>query len=163
LWRWTVNLYIAFAVFVGVAGIVQFFVQFVFRPEWLFDYTPLIPERLQTPGSWNTDYTVGASGVPSEKTFGTARRDQVERIFMREPSFFSVVMAFGLVCELCMARRKWVMSVLVMGLVLSYSGSGLLCLAVALLFLTLGREMIVRVLAFAVLVAGLFVLLSETR
>jgi hypothetical protein len=157
LWRWTVNLYIAFAVFVGVAGIVQFFVQFVFRPAWLFDYSPLIPEYLRTPGGWVTEYTLGADGIPTdEPSLGAWSKSN--GFFMREPSFFSQLMAFGLVCELAMARRKWVMSVLVLGLVFSYSGTGLLCLAVALLFLPLGRETMVRVLAFAVLAAALFVL-----
>jgi hypothetical protein len=157
LWRWTVNLYIAFAVFVGVAGIVQFFVQFVFHPAWLFDYRPLIPEYLRAPGGWVTEYAIGADGIPTnEPSLGAWSKSN--GFFMREPSFFSVVMAFGLVCELSMARRIWVMSVLVLGLALSYSGTGLLCLAVALLFLPLGREIMVRVLAFAVLAAGLFVL-----
>ena len=157
LWRWTVNLYIAFAVFVGVAGIVQFFVQFVFHPAWLFDYTPLIPQFLQSPGNWNTEYTV-ADGVPSDDSRGGWTKSN--GFFMREPSFFSQLMAFGLVCELTMARRKWVMSVLVLGLVLSYSGTGLLCLAVALLF-PLGRGTMVRVLACAVLAAALFVLFGD--
>jgi hypothetical protein len=165
LWRWTVNLYIAFAVFVAVAGIVQFFVQFVYHPEWLFDYRPLIPESLRAPGGWNTDYTIGADGVPVKKTFASDDSPggwtKSNGFFMREPSFFSVVMAFGLVCELSMARRIRVMSVLVLGLALSYSGSGLLCLAVALLFLPLGRETMVRVLAFAVLAAALFVLFGD--
>jgi hypothetical protein len=160
LWRWTVNLYIAFAVFVGVAGIVQFFVQFVFRPAWLFDYSPLIPEYLRTPGGWNTEYTLGADGIPTdEPSLGAWSKSN--GFFMREPSFFSQLMAFGLVCELAMARRKWVMSVLVLGLVFSYSGTGLLCLAVALLFLPLGRETMVGVLAFAVLAAALFVLFGD--
>jgi hypothetical protein len=165
LWRWTVNLYIAFAVFVGVAGIVQFCVQFVLRPEWLFDYTPLIPEPLRMAGEWNTDYTVNADGTGSNRTFASndspGAWTKSNGFFMREPSFFSVVMAFGLVCELCMARRKWVMSVLVLGLVLSYSGSGLLCLAAGLLF-PLGRRTMVRVLASVVVAAVLFVFLGDT-
>jgi hypothetical protein len=155
LWRWTVNLYIAFAVFVGVAGIMQFFVQFVFDPPWLFNYTPLIPEPLRTPAAtvFNTVHNMDEASRGGAWTKSNG-------FFMREPSYFSVVMAFGLVCELSLARRKWVMSVLILGLMLSYSGSGLLCLAVALLF-PLGRATAVRVLAFVAVAATLFVLFAD--
>jgi hypothetical protein len=53
------------------------------------------------------------------------------------------------------------MAVLTMGLVLSYSGSGLLCLGVALLF-PLGRGTVARVVTALVLGAGIFLVLDET-
>jgi hypothetical protein len=152
LWRWTVGLYVAFAVFVAMAGIAQYFAQFVFRPGWLFDYTPLLPERIRATRGWNTAYTVGIN-LPGAWTKSNG-------FFMREPSIFSIVMAFGLLCELSLARRKWVMAVLGLGLVISYSGSGLLCLAVALLF-PLGRTTLMRVLAFAFLAAAVFLLFRD--
>jgi hypothetical protein len=155
LWRWTLSLYISFAVLVGVAGITQYFIQFIFRPPWLFDYTPLIPEAIrvtQAYGGWNTDYTV-LSTTASAWTKSNG-------FFMREPSFFSVVMALGLICEMSVGRRKWVMAVLIMGLLLSYSGSGLLCLALALLF-PLGRGTVARAVAFMALAAGLFLLFGD--
>lgn len=141
LWRWTVGMFIAFALFAALAGIAQFFVQFVFRPAWLFDYTALIPEPLRASRGWNTVYSTGAW----IKSNG---------FFFREPSIFSVVMAFALLCELSLARRKWVMAILAMALVLTYSGSGLLTLAVGMLF-PLGRGALVRILAFGVLAAGM--------
>lgn len=147
LWRWTVSVYIAFAVFVGVAGIAQYFAQFVFHPAWLFDYTPLLPERIQATRGWATVYSTG-EWIKSNG------------FFMREPSFFSIAMAFGLICELSLARRRWVIAVLAMGLVLSYSGSGLLCLGVALLF-PLGRGTVARILALTVLAAATFLLLGD--
>lgn len=147
LWRWAISAYIALAVFLAVAGIAQFFVQFVFRPAWLFDYTPLIPEFLRNSRGWNTVYSTGAW----IKSNG---------FFLREPSIFSIAMAFALLCELSLARRKWVMAVLAMGLVLTYSGSGLLALAVAMLF-PLGRGTVLRLLALAVLGAAMFFLFGE--
>jgi hypothetical protein len=143
LWRWTMSLYVSFAVFVAVAGIAQYFAQSFFRAPWLFDYTPLIPESLRATKGFNTVYTVAGAWTKSNG------------FFMREPSIFSTVMAFGLLCEWSLARRKWAMALLTLGLVLSYSGSGLLCLAVALFF-PLGRGTLARVLAFAVLGAALF-------
>jgi hypothetical protein len=147
LWRWTVNMYIGFALFMALAGIAQFFAQFVFRAEWLFDYTPLIPEPIRASGGWNTVSPAGdwlrSNGF-----------------FLREASLFSIAMAFALLCELSLARRKWVMAILATGLVLSYSGSGLLCLAVAMLF-PLGQRLVLRVLACAVLAAAVFIVFGE--
>lgn len=153
LWRRSVNLYVAFAVFVGMAGIAQYFVQFVFRPTWLFDYTPLIPERLRATSGWNTAYTVSINS-PGAWTKSNG-------FFMREPSIFSIVMAFGLICEWSLGKRKWVMTILGVGLVLSYSGSGLLCLAVAMLF-PLGRGTLARVLAFALLGTAILLLFGDS-
>jgi hypothetical protein len=147
LWRWTVNLYVAFALFVAAAGILQFFLQFVFQPSWLFDYSPLIPAPLTASGGWNTVYSTG-EWIKSNG------------FFLREPSIFSVAMAFALLCELSLARRKWVMAVLAMGLVLSYSGSGLLSLAVAMLF-PLGRGSVLRILGCAALAAAAILLLGD--
>jgi hypothetical protein len=147
LWRWTMSVYIGFAVFVGVAGIAQYFAQFLFNAPWLFDYTPLLPEAIQTSSDWNTVHSTG------EWTKSNG-------FFMREPSFFSILMALGLICELSLARRKWVIAVLATGLALSYSGSGLLCLGVALLF-PLGRGTLARILAFTVLAAATVLLLGD--
>jgi hypothetical protein len=148
LWRWTMRLYVYFALFIAVAGIAQFFAQFVFQPVWLFDYRGMIPEALRASGGWNTVYTV--TGWTKSNGF-----------FLREPSLFSIAMAFALLCELSLWRRKWVMAVLAFALVLSYSGSGLLGLAVAMLF-PLGRGMVLRLLVCAVLAALAIVLLGDT-
>jgi hypothetical protein len=147
LWRWTVGLYIAFSVFLALAGIVQFFVQFVFRPEWLFDYTSLIPLPVRASGGWNTAYSTG-EWIKSNG------------FFLREPSIFSVAMAFALLCELSLARRKWVLATLATGLVLTYSGSGLLCLSAALLF-PFPRRSMLQLLAVAALAAALFFVLGD--
>lgn len=148
LWRWTLDLYVTFALLVAAAGIAQYFAQFTFSAMWLFDYTYLIPDRIQTSGHWATVHNMGLW----IKSNG---------FFMREPSFFSMVMALGIVCELCLARRKWVIAVLAMGLLLSYSGSGLLLLGTALLF-PLGVNTVLRVIGVALLATGLFVVLQES-
>jgi len=133
LWRWALGLYIAFSVFLAAAGMAQFFAQFFFRPEWLFDYMPLIPEPIRASGSWNT--VNWADGWIKSNGF-----------FLREASIFSIAMAFAFICELGMRRRKWVMAMLLAGLVLTYSGSGLLCLAAAMVF-PLDRRALPRLIA----------------
>lgn len=147
LWCWTVRLYVAFALLVAVAGIAQFFLQFVYRAPWLFDYTPLIPEAFRATAGWNTVYATG-DWIKSNG------------FFLREPSIFSIVMAIGLLCEVSLARRKWVMATLAAGLLLSYSGSGLLALAVAMLF-PLGARTVLRVLASALIAAAVYFAFGE--
>jgi hypothetical protein len=147
LWRWMVQLYIGFCLFLAAAGIAQFFVQFAVRPEWLFNYTPLIPDAVRGSGGWNTvnwaEDWIKSNGF-----------------FLREASIFSIAMAFGLICELSLARRKWVMAALATALVLTYSGSGLLCLAIAMLF-PLGWGSVSRVLACTAAAAAVFFLFGD--
>jgi hypothetical protein len=147
LWRWVVQMYVAFALFVAIAGIAQFFAQFAFSEEWLFDYTALIPEALRRSGGWNT---VNAAGEWIKSN----------GFFLREASIFSIVTAFALVCELNLSRRKWVMAILAFGLLLTYSGSGLVCLALALLF-PLGSRSVLRLLAFLLAGVAIFYLFGE--
>ena len=148
LWRWIVKTYIAFALFLAVAGIAQFSAQFVFNPAWLFDFTPLIPIPIRGSEVWNTVNEAG-NWIKSNG------------FFLREASGLSFEMAFALLCELSLARRKWVMAILGMALVLTYSGSGLLALGVGLLF-PLGRRSLAQLMACAVLAVLLFLILGET-
>jgi hypothetical protein len=148
LWRWMLEAYIGFAVFLALAGTLQFFAQFVFRPPWLFDYTPLIPAPIRGEGIWNTVNPAGEW----IKTNG---------FFLREASGMSFTMALGLLSELSLRRRKWVIAVLAMALVLTYSGSGILALAVALLF-PLGGRSVLQLVAAAAAAAVLFFLLGDS-
>ncbi len=146
-WLWTTRMYIGFALFVAAAGIVQFGAQFVFRAPWLFDFTPLIPAPIRGLEVWRGVAPVG-DWIKSNG------------FFLREPSFFSLHMALGLLCELNLSRRRWVMAILALGLVLSYSGSGLLVLGVGLLF-PLGRSSLLRLGAALALLALVFVVFGD--
>lgn len=147
LWPWVTNMYMAFALLVALAGIAQFAAQFVFRPAWLFDYTLMIPAPIRGFEFWKTVHPVG----DWFKSNG---------FFLREPSFLSLQMGFALLCELSLNRRRWVMAVLALGLVLSYSGSGLLVLAVGLLF-PLGRKSLLQLTGAAVLAAFVFYVFGD--
>jgi hypothetical protein len=67
--------------------------------------------------------------------------------FLREPTSFSFAMAFALLCELSLTRRKWAMAIFAIGLMVTYSGSGLVALAVAMLFPLRPRSLLQLVLA----------------
>lgn len=147
LWRWTMKGYLFLAVACALAGIVQFYAQFVFHAPWLFDFRPWIPNAIRGPDFYNTTNYVGAL----VKSNG---------FFLREASGFSAFMAFALVCEMSLQRRRLVMAVLALGLLVSYSGSGLLALAVAMLF-PLGQKTLARLLACGVVGAIVVVLFGE--
>lgn len=145
---WAANLYLGFALFIAIAGIAQFFAQFVFRPPWLFDYMLLIPAPIRAFEVWHSVNPVG----DWTKSNG---------FFLREPSFFSLQMAFALLCELSLTRRRWVIAILGLGLALSYSGSGLLVLAIGLLF-PLDRYAIMRFAAAGAAAAAMFYFFGDT-
>jgi hypothetical protein len=148
LWRWTLRLFATAAALVALAGIVQFVAQFFTSAEWLFNYTPLIPEAVRTSGSWNTVHPV-ASWVQADGYWIKSNG-----FFMREASMFSVVLAYGIICELIVGVRRWAVVLMAAGLVLSYSGSGLVALAVALIF-PLERRTLLRLLAAGACVAAI--------
>ena len=154
LWRWTLRMFIGFTLLVAIAGIAQFAAQFVLRPIWLFDYTSFIPEPIRTAQGWRTVHPV-ADWVQSDGYWMKSNG-----FFLREPSIFSLAMALGMVCELALGARRWVLALLAAALVLSYSGSGVLCLAVAMAF-PLGRRTLVRVIGLALLAALLLVLFGD--
>jgi hypothetical protein len=116
LMRWWINVFAVCAVF----GILQYFAQFVYRAPWVIDFRENIPELVRGSGTYNTSNAVGSAF----KSNG---------FFLREASGFSFYMAFALICEWSLQRRKWLLALLGLGLAVSYSGSGLLVLMVAVL------------------------------
>jgi hypothetical protein len=154
LWRWTLRLFANAAALVAAAGIAQFFAQFLTDAPWLFDYTPLIPEVVRTSGQWNTVHPL-ASWVQADGYWIKSNG-----FFMREASVFSVLLAYGIVCELIAGVRRGAIVLLAAGLVLSYSGSGLIALAVALIF-PLERRTLLRVLGVAACAAAVVYFLGD--
>lgn len=147
LWVWLIRMYLRIALLLAVAGIVQFFAQFVFNPPWLFDFRPSIPAALRASGEY---FTINHAGEWLK----------ANGFFLREPTSFSFEMAFALLCEWSLSQRKWAMALFATGLVLSYSGSGLAALAFAMLF-PLGRRSLLRLAAVALLASLLFFALSD--
>lgn len=130
------------ALICALAGIVQFYLQFVIKQPWLFDFTPWIPEALQGPSGYNTVIEVG----DLYKSNG---------FFLREPSGFSFVVALAIIIELTSTRRWWRIATFGFALLLTYSGTGVLALIIGLAF-PISRKSILRL---AVLGAVAFLLL----
>ncbi len=121
LWKWAAEAFSNIALFCAIAGIVQFFAQTVIHDKWLFDFRYLLPDIIRLESGFNTIIPMGTLF----KSNG---------FFIREPSGFSELMAFALVFELALRRRGMRIMTYGLGLLLSYSGSGILIILIAFLF-----------------------------
>lgn len=130
---WAHGLFLNLSLFVACAGVAQFFLQFVYHPSWLFDFTPFIPSGLRGSSHYNTVIPVGSFF----KSNG---------FFLREPSGFGFLMALSFIAELHGARRTARLGLFGLGLLVSYSGTGILTLCVGVLF-PLNLRTVLRVLA----------------
>lgn len=144
---WVMRAFSNIAYLCAIAGIAQFFAQFVMRPTWLFDFTSSIPEIMRGPSGYNTVIPVGSFF----KSNG---------FFFREPSGFSFVMAMALIVEGALYRRVPRMAAFGLALLVTYSGTGLLALFVGLLF-PLGMRTVLRLGAVALVGTLVFVVLGD--
>jgi len=143
-----VRRFLDIALLCALAGIAQFYLQFVWRPDWLFDYTARVPVFLHGPANYNTVIPMGAT----MKSNG---------FFFREPSGFSFIMALALIAEGATTKRARRLLCYGVALLLTYSGTGLLALFLGMSF-PLGRKTIVRWLILAVGGGLAFALLGDT-
>jgi hypothetical protein len=140
------GMFLDVAALCAVAGVVQFYAQYLIKARWLFDFTEQVPGLLQGPSGYNTVISVGSL----YKSNG---------FFFREPSGFSFVMALGLMLECLGPRRLWRLGFLGLGLLLSYSGTGLLALLIGLV-IPMNRRTLLRLLLVGAVAAGLYALLA---
>ncbi|WP_331609205.1 hypothetical protein [Povalibacter sp.] len=107
--------------FIAVAGVVQFGLQFIGGQALAFPIETYVPEAMRTRGYNNI--TPLYYGAKIFKSTG---------FVMLEPSVFCQLCALGLTAELVYQNRTLRMIAYVAGIVVSYSGTGLLILAVTL-------------------------------
>jgi hypothetical protein len=118
--QYVTRMFLNLALVCAVAGIAQFYAQFVWHADWLFDFTRFVPAALRGPQGFNTAIPVGAHF----KSNG---------FFFREPSGFSFMMALALMTECLSHRRWWRIGCFGLALLLTYSGTGLLALVIGML------------------------------
>jgi hypothetical protein len=133
--RWALRHFSDIALFCAGAGILQFFAQSVIHADWLFNFSAYLPPFLRGPEGYNTVIPVG-SWLKSNG------------FFFREPSGFSFIMALALVAEWELGKRWVRMGTFALALLLTYSGTGILALLIAMLF-PLGWKTIQRFLLLA--------------
>ncbi len=142
-WLWVMRVLLNVSLFCALTGIAQFYLQFVVKQPWLFNVSPLLPTLLTDQGIYN-------SAIPVGSLFKS------NGFFFREPSAFSYMMAFSIITELALFKRYKRVAVLGLGLMLSYSGTGILALAIGMMF-PFGFKTAMRV--GVILVAGMMIFL----
>ena len=146
-WLWVANTFLNICVFVGVCGLLQYIGQFFIHAEWLVDFSQYIPDSIRATQGYNTSIPVGS--VYKSNGF-----------FLLEPSGFSQLMAIALLCEWTLFRRIGRMSLLGLGLLVSYSGTGILTLVLGAMF-PLGLRTVLRAFGLAALGLLVFFLLGD--
>jgi hypothetical protein len=144
---WVLSRFCDLALVCAGFGILQFAAQAVIHADWLFDFTPYIPEKLRAAGTFNTVISLGSFN----KSNG---------FFFREPSGFSYLMALALVAEWTTRKRIVRVSCFALALLLTYSGSGILALLLATLH-PFGAKTLLRVGLLAVVGALVFWALGD--
>lgn len=134
---------------IALLGILQFFIQFAGNPALVFPIENFVPQALRTAGYNNVSPLY--YGSPLYKSTG---------FVMLEPSVFSQLCALGLIAELYGRSRYLRLAVYVVALLVAYSGTGLLILAVSLpVYVVMYRRW--DLLSRGLVLLGLVLLLSE--
>lgn len=115
------RLYFKIVLILGLAGVGQFFAQFLTGPQWLFDFRPLIPDLFRNLNVMNTIIPFGS--VIKSNGF-----------FQLEPSFFSQWMAVGIYFFGFMNTSFFSFFIFLTGLTVSFSGTGLILIFFICLF-----------------------------
>jgi hypothetical protein len=141
------------AMFIGACGIVQYFIQFGVGPALAFPLENYFPR----------DFMVSAFNKQGYLEYGAAIF-RSNGVFMLEPSFFSQLMALAIVVELITTRRVIRLALLGAALIVSFSGTGLILLAVSILALAIAQRrwgwlvlaVLIGMLLFAIIASGSF-------
>jgi hypothetical protein len=116
-YRDVLNVFQNLALVCAVAGILQFVAQFAVPGPELFTFEGVIPDQFLLPGSNTVNPLYWSS--PYYKSNG---------FFLLEPSIFSQILSIAIVVELLVLERRWRLAAYAAGMLLSYSGTGLLLL-----------------------------------
>src|SRR5665213_1087434 len=127
------KVFISFSVVLAVIAIVQFFLVNLAGLHVLSNVANIIPEQIHNAGQYT--YTREDAGIIKANGY-----------FLRESSTLSIMMAFAIIMEYLALRRVWVLGVLLVGLLLSFSGSGVLVIASAVLLPTSRRSTVALLL-----------------
>jgi hypothetical protein len=117
------------ALFIAVCGIVQFFAQFLVGTRNAFPIENLVPKN----------FVISGFHYLNPLSFGSSTY-KANGIFMQEPSFFSQLVAIGLIVEMTLYKRIVPILVMALAMMVSYSGTGLLILAVSVPVLLISKR-----------------------
>jgi hypothetical protein len=141
-------------------GIVQFVAQLLIDGRQIILFFGLVPDFLLAPiATWGQDAQVGSNTIiPLTHESSLIKSNG---IFLAEPSTLSELAALAIIVEVLEFRRPWYLFLLALGLLLSYSGTGVTILLLLLPFSGLFNTraqlpaMLVSLLVFALFVTGI--------
>jgi hypothetical protein len=113
------DFFLGLAICLALAGIVQYAVQFAFGQRYAFPIENFVPNAFVVQG-----FHALAPIAYGETTY------RVNGFFFAEPSFFSQFMAVAIVVELLSRNRMPLVALYGLALLLTYSGTGVLLLAI---------------------------------
>ena len=114
-------LYLRLLIPLAFFGVAQFVIQFIYKPDWLFDFRPYLPVFLQNKNQMNT--VIPFSSFLKSNGF-----------FLLEPSIFSQWMALAITFFVISPCGTLYLILFYIGLLLSFSGTGLITLACLMVF-----------------------------
>jgi hypothetical protein len=140
-----VKFFIGLVTLFACCGIAQYSLQFFVDPRFLFPIETFVPDS----------FIVQLFNHQAAMEYGS-HEYRSNGVFFPEPSFFSQVLAVGIVAELCTSARISRIALFGLALIMSYSGTGVIVLAVCLpLCLVAQRRWGLLLLCIAALVAAI--------
>jgi hypothetical protein len=141
-------------------GIAQFVAQLLIDGRQIILFFGVVPDFLLAPiATWGQDAQVGSNTIiPLTPESSLIKSNG---IFLAEPSTLSELAALAIIVEVLEFRRPWYLILLALGLLLSYSGTGVTILFLFLPFTALVNRraqlpaLLVPLLVFALLVTGI--------
>ncbi|MGH1359643.1 MAG: hypothetical protein ACRBC3_12810 [Burkholderiaceae bacterium] len=124
-----IEFFLNVAAIIAVGGIAQFFLQFVIGPRLAFPVDYLLPAGFLVEKYMNLNVLHYGSTI--HKPNG---------IFLLEASFFSQLLAIAVLAELLTSNRMRYLILFMAGMVVSYSGTGIIVLAVTMPFLVVTQK-----------------------
>jgi hypothetical protein len=142
-----VRAFLVIATVLAWLGLAQFAVQWVAGPKLAFPIETFVPARFLV-------QYFNAQGVLS---YGSDIFRSTG-VFMLEPSYLSQLLAVAIVAELCTSMRLARVGLFAMGMVVTYSGTGIMILALCVPLLLARKQRWDLLLAGVLFVAALFTL-----
>lgn len=124
-----IEFFLNVSLIIAIAGIAQFFLQFVIGPKLAFPIDYLLPKSFLVEGYMNLN--VLSYGSTTHKPNG---------VFLLEASFFSQLLAIAVIAELLTRNRMHRLLIYVSGMIVSYSGTGIIVLLVVMPFLVIKKK-----------------------
>ncbi len=116
-----IKFFLGIATILALLGIAQYGLQFFVNPRFLFPVENFIPDT----------FIVQHFNHQAAMEYGS-HEYRANGVFMLEPSFFSQLLAVAIIAELCTLGRLTRLAVFGLALIASYSGTGIMVLAISL-------------------------------